>query len=160
MRYYLALLISLLFGLTLELISLSNYLEPFRPHFLLMVALFWVYGTKKQFSVGSAWLVGLLLDIALLYPLGLNALIFSISAYITKRKKKFLSKLSIPEISSAFAGFYLLQIVLSLIINNMLGKTTTFNFWYFGSVVTSVIFWPLVFALLTELCLLLKVTPR
>ena len=32
MRYYVALIISILFGLTLELVSISNYLVPFRPH--------------------------------------------------------------------------------------------------------------------------------
>ena len=160
MKYYIALIISVLFGLTLELISLSNYLEPFRPHFLLMVVLFWLYSTKTQFSVGSAWLIGLIMDIALLYPLGLNALVFAITAYITKRNKKWLTKLSISEVSAAFAGFYILQIFLSLIINNMLGQTTSFNFWIFGSVVSSILVWPLVYTLLFELCYMLKITSR
>ncbi|MGL4674315.1 MAG: rod shape-determining protein MreD [Wohlfahrtiimonas sp.] len=160
MKYYVALIISILFGLTLELVSLSNYLEPFRPHFLLMIVLFWLYSTKTQFSVGSAWIIGLIMDIALLYPLGLNALAFAITAYITKRNKKWLSKLSITEVSAAFAGFYILQIFLSLIINNMIGQTTSFNFWVFGSVVSSILLWPLVCALLSELCHILKVSPR
>ena len=160
MNYYIALIISVIFGLTLELISLSNYLEPFRPHFLLMVTLFRAFTTKKQFSIGSAWIIGLLLDIALFYPLGLNALTFAIAAYITKRKKKWLSSLSITELSSAFAGFYILQIFISLIINNMIGQTIALNFWIFGSVVSSILVFPLIFVLLTELCHLLKVTIR
>lgn len=160
MRYYVTLIISILFGLTLELVSISNYLEPFRPHFLLMIVLFWLYSTKTQFSVGSAWLVGLLMDVALLYPLGINALTFAITAYITKRNQKWLSKLSITEISAAFAGFYILQIFLSLILNNMIGYTTGFNFWVFGSVVSSILLWPLVYTLLYELCYILKITSK
>jgi rod shape-determining protein MreD len=160
MRYYTALIISILFGLTLELVSISNYLEPFRPHFLLMIVLFWLYSTKTQFSIGSAWIVGLLMDIALLYPLGINALAFAITAYITKRNQKWLSKLSITEISAAFAGFYILQIFLSLIINNMIGNTTSFNFWVFGSVVSSILLWPLVYTLLYELCYILRITSK
>ncbi|GAA5094275.1 rod shape-determining protein MreD [Wohlfahrtiimonas larvae] len=160
MRYYIALFISILLGLTLELISLSNYLEPFRPHFLLMIVLFWLYSTKKQFSIGSAWAVGILMDIALIYPLGINGLTFAITAYITKRNNKWLSRLSITEISAAFAGFYILQIVLSLVINNMMGQTTGFNFWVFGSVVSSTLLWPLVYTLLYELCYILKITSR
>lgn len=160
MKYYLTVFISILLGLILELISLSNYLEPFRPHFLLMITLFWLYTTKKQFSIGSAWFVGLIMDIALFYPIGLNALTFAIAAYITKRNKKWLSKLTITEISTAFAAFYILQIFLSLLVNSMIGQTTGFNFWIFGSVVTSVLIWPLVCALLTELCLIFKIDPR
>lgn len=160
MRYCIALFISVLLGLTLELVSLSNYLEPFRPHFLLMIVLFWLYSTKKQFSIGSAWLVGILMDIALIYPLGVNGLAFAITAYITKRNNKWLSRLSITEISAAFAGFYILQILLSFIINNMLGQTTSFNFWVFGSVVSSTLLWPLVYTLLYELCYVLKITSR
>ncbi len=160
MRYYIALIISILFGLTLELVSISNYLEPFRPHFLLMIVLFWLYSTKSQFSIGSAWIIGLLMDIALLYPLGINALAFAITAYITKRNQKWLSKLSITEISAAFAGFYILQIFLSLIINNMIGHTTSFNFWTFGSVVSSILLWPLVYTLLYELCYILRITSK
>lgn len=157
MKYFLTLTASIIIGLILELISLSSYLEPFRPHFLLMITLFWVYSTKKQFSIGSAWIVGLIMDIALLYPLGLNALTFAIATYITKRNKKWLAKLTLLELSSAFAGFYILQIFLSVIINNMIGRTTSFNFWIFGSVISSVIFWPFVFAILTEVCAILKI---
>ncbi len=160
MKFYVAVFISILFGLILELISLSNYLEPFRPHFLLMIVLFWLYTTKKQFSIGSAWTVGLIMDIALFYPIGLNALAFAITAYITKRNKKWLSKLTLTEISTAFAAFYILQIFLSLLVNSMIGQTNGFNFWIFGSVVTSVLIWPLVCVLLSDLCTLLKVNPR
>lgn len=105
MKFYVAVFISILFGLILELISLSNYLEPFRPHFLLMIVLFWLYTTKKQFSIGSAWTVGLIMDIALFYPIGLNALAFAITAYITKRNKKWLSKLTLTEILQLLQHF-------------------------------------------------------
>lgn len=160
MKFYIALFISLLVGLALELVSLSSYLEPFRPQFLLIITLYWLFFTKKQFSIGSAWLVGLLLDIALFYPLGLNALTFAITAYLLKRNKKWLVKLALPEISTAFAGFYVLQILLSFIISNMIGQTTAFNFWIFGSVISSVIILPLIFALLSDLCQIFKLTAR
>lgn len=160
MKFYIAIFISILLGLTLELVSLSNYLEPFRPHFLLMIVIFWLYTTKKQFSIGSAWTIGLIMDIALFYPFGLNALAFAITAYITKRNKKWLSKLTIMELSTAFAAFYVLQIFLSLVVNSMIGNTISFNFWIFGSVITSILIWPLVCALLSELCLILKINPQ
>lgn len=160
MKYYILLIISIVLGLSLELISLSNYLEPFRPQFLLMITLFWLHYTKKQFSILSAWSVGLLLDITLFYPLGLNALIFAITAYITKRHNKWLNRISIGQLSLAFMGFYVLQVLLSLIINNMVGNTNEFNFWMFGSIVTSALIWPLILTLLNEACHILKIPSR
>lgn len=160
MKFFLTVIFSVIIGLTLELASLSSYLEPFRPQFLLMITLYWLQTTKQQFSIVSAWLIGLLLDITLFYPLGLNALTFAITAYITKRHRKWLIRLSLTEISMAFAGFYTLQIFMSLIINNMTGQSIAFNFWILGSIITSVITYPLVFALLSELCMLLKINNR
>lgn len=160
MKFFIALIASVTIGLILELLSLSSYLEPFRPHFLLMITVSWAHATGKQFSIGSAWLIGLLLDIALISPLGLNALVFVIATYITKRNRKWLRKLNLSEISIAFGGFYILQIVLSLVINNMLGATTEFNFLTFGSVILSMLLWPLIYALLSDFCNTFKISDR
>jgi rod shape-determining protein MreD len=54
----------------------------FRPDFMLVVLLYWLLRAPNLCSIGTAWLAGLLVDLATGSLLGQHALSFAITAYV------------------------------------------------------------------------------
>ena len=54
----------------------------FRPAFMLVVLLYWILRAPNLCNVGTAWVAGLLVDLATSSLLGQHALSFTITAYI------------------------------------------------------------------------------
>ena len=72
---------------TLALVSLPlpDLLTPFRPPWVALAVIYWVMMSPREFGLGSAWLVGLMLDIFQGGLLGQNALALTVIAFLTLR---------------------------------------------------------------------------
>jgi rod shape-determining protein MreD len=72
---------------TLALVSLPlpDLLTPFRPPWVALAVIYWVMMSPRDFGLGSAWLVGLMLDIFQGGLLGQNALALTVIAFLTLR---------------------------------------------------------------------------
>ncbi len=66
-------------------LPLSDGLTPYRPAFATLAVVYWTMMWPRHISVGTAWLLGLLLDILQGDTLGQHALTLSIVSYITLR---------------------------------------------------------------------------
>jgi rod shape-determining protein MreD len=71
--------------LALTSLPLPDGLTPFRPPWVTLAVIYWVMMSPRKFGIGSAWLVGLLLDVLLGDLLGQNALALSVVSYLTLR---------------------------------------------------------------------------
>ena len=74
--------ISLFFGLLLQIFPINNPTAFWRPQFLLMITVYWVFKNPSQYGVGFAWLIGIILDIFAGEMYGRYAIGFSFCAYI------------------------------------------------------------------------------
>ena len=78
-RWFIAL--SILIGLLFNLVPLSGIAATLRPDFLALVLLYWCIQEPRYVSVGVAWWVGLVMDVADATLFGQHALAYAVLAY-------------------------------------------------------------------------------
>ncbi|NBU58533.1 MAG: rod shape-determining protein MreD [Betaproteobacteria bacterium] len=91
-----AIALSLLLAVTLDLVSLGSTVDPLRPDLALLVVLYWSTRGRAPILISAAWGVGLLHDIATLTPLGLNAGLYCLTAWVGVSLRKRLEAMPIP----------------------------------------------------------------
>ncbi|WP_017444571.1 rod shape-determining protein MreD [Gayadomonas joobiniege] len=75
-------IITLLVALILEMLPLPEQIDTYRPDWLLLVLFYWTIALPNRCGIVTAWLCGFLLDILLGSTLGINALVYSMIAFI------------------------------------------------------------------------------
>lgn len=91
-----AIVLSLLAAVVLDLVSLGSAVDPLRPDLALLVVFYWSTRGRSPVMIGSAWAIGLLRDIATLTPLGLNAGLYCLTAWVGVSLRKRLEAVPIP----------------------------------------------------------------
>ncbi len=74
-------LLSIAVGLTLNLVPLPPEAMTYRPDFLALVLLYWCIQQPRYVGVGSAWFVGLVMDVGDATVFGQHALAYAVLAY-------------------------------------------------------------------------------
>lgn len=74
--------VSFLVALMLSALPLPEELQWWRPEWVLLVLLYWIVALPTRVGLGTAWVMGILLDVLEGSLLGLNALALTIVAYI------------------------------------------------------------------------------
>lgn len=105
-------LLSLALAVTLDLISFGSTLDILRPDLALLVVLYWSTRSRSPANIGTGWCIGLLRDVATLTPLGLNAGVYGLTAWIGIALSKRLE-------TAPFSG-QLLLVLLTLLAGSML----------------------------------------
>jgi rod shape-determining protein MreD len=113
-----------------------------RPDFMLLVILFWLLRAPNQCSVGTAWFMGLWIDLASGGIFGQYALAYTITTFfavIYQRRLVLFS--STQQLVYVFSLLFLSQLIL-LILKTFAGKE--FLGWsYFLPSITGVLLWKL-----------------
>jgi rod shape-determining protein MreD len=78
-------IITFIVGLMLTVMPLPESAEPFRPDWLALVVIFWAMQLPRTWSVGSAWFIGIVLDVSYGTLLGQHALALCLVAFATVR---------------------------------------------------------------------------
>jgi rod shape-determining protein MreD len=132
----------------LAIVPFPQWAMDYRPEWVPMVLIYWVMALPYRVGIGSAWVVGLLLDILEGSVLGLNAAALVIVAYVT------LSLHLRMRMFSALqqAGLVLALIGLNLMLTHWLqivtGQSVTSNLMFLMAALSSAIIWPSLFQLL------------
>ncbi len=84
----LPLYLSLVAAIILQLIPLPDFVADARPLWLPMTVLFWSINMPAHFNIGSAWVIGLLLDLITGSLMGQHALAMITMSYIGIRLYK------------------------------------------------------------------------
>ncbi len=145
LRLYLTLVIALL----LAILPIPAVFDSFRPNWLLLVLGYWCMALPYRVSIGSAWIFGLLLDLLLGAPLGINSLALSIVVYIIAMNHRIIRNLSLWQ-QSLVVG--LLVIVDKLIVfwaENFIFDVSISPM-YLWSIFTTMLIWPWIFLLLRK----------
>lgn len=81
-RPFKALLLSFGISVAIDLMSFGSVIDTFRPDLTLLVLMYWSTRSYSPANVGTGWMLGLLRDVASLTPLGLNAGLYCITAWV------------------------------------------------------------------------------
>lgn len=137
-------------ALMLSQIPLPTFLEWWRPEFVALFVIYWILALPQRFGVGSAWILGFMLDSLKGSVLGINAIALTIIAFSTlllhKRMRMY------PLWQQAFVVFGLIVInQLIFFWFQALAGTTAGNLNFLIPAVVSALLWPWVFVVLRSI---------
>ncbi len=141
-------ILTLIVGLMLTMMPLPDLLDPFRPDWLALLVIFWAMQLPRTWSIGTAWIVGLILDVSQGTLLGQHALAFCVVAFMTVRFHLLMRVFPLPQLSATVFGLLAVYQFLLFWTNGVAG-THAASTVYWGPVVTSALIWPLLFMILS-----------
>lgn len=140
--------ITLLVGLMLTIMPLAESVEPFRPDWLALLVVFWAMHLPRTWSIGTAWIVGIVLDVSYGTLLGQHALALSVIAFITVRFHLLMRVFPLSQLSATVFALLALYQFLLFWINGVAGVTAP-SVDYWGPVITGTLIWPFFYMFLS-----------
>jgi rod shape-determining protein MreD len=134
-------------ALMLMVVPLPDWAAPFRPDWIALTLIYWAMMLPRTWSVGSAWLIGIVLDVAQGTILGQHALALCLIVFITVRFHLLMRVFPMQQLAATvFAILALYQFILFWI-NGVAGiDVPTVDYW--GPVITGTLLWPFVLMVL------------
>lgn len=142
--------VTVLIAMMLTILPLPDWAIWLRPEWVMLVMIYWCLAIPERFSVGVAWIIGLLLDILQGTLLGQHALALSVVAYFIV---KFHPRLRLYPIWHKTLIVFLLSLVyLALLywVQGLMGiLPRSWEAW--SPAMTSALLWPWIFIVLRDL---------
>ena len=139
--------ITIIVALMLMVVPLPDWAAPFRPDWIALTLIYWAMMLPRTWSVGSAWLIGIVLDVAQGTVLGQHALALCLIVFITVRFHLLMRVFPMQQLTATvFAILALYQFILFWI-NGVAGiDVPAVDYW--GPVITGTLLWPFVLMVL------------
>ncbi len=139
---------TLLVGLMLTIMPLADRVEAFRPDWLALLLVFWAMQLPRTWSVGTAWIVGIVLDVAHGTLLGQHALALSVIVFVTVRFHLLMRVFPLSQLTATiFALLALYQFILFWV-NGVAGVVAPMIA-YWAPVIAGTALWPFLFMFLS-----------
>jgi rod shape-determining protein MreD len=140
----------MLFALAAELLPLPAAMQPLRPAWTTMAVIYWSLMWPGRFGVFSAFLVGLLVDVAHGSLLGQHALSLSLVAYLVLKLHLQMRVFPLWQLTLSVFALMFLEAFVLLWIDGATGQAG-FGPGRWGPVVAAGLFWPVLLAALDRL---------
>lgn len=141
---------SIVLALMLTMVPLPAVIDAFRPDWVALVLIYWTMMLPQRYSVGVAWIVGLVLDVAQGTLLGQHALALVMITFLTSRFHLLMRVFPMSQLTLTVLALLAIYQFLLFWINGVSGIDAPANS-YWGPVVTGTLFWPLVSGFLSGL---------
>ncbi len=139
---------TLVVGLMLSIMPLPAWLQTFRPDWIALLLIFWAMQLPRTWSVGTAWIVGVVLDVAYGSLLGQHALALSVVVFVTVRFHLLMRVFPMQQLTATIFALLALYQFLLFWINGVAGVTAqAVDYW--GPVITGTIVWPFLYMFLS-----------
>jgi len=136
-------IVSICIALMLMLLPLPDSIDAFRPDFVVVTLIYWAMMLPRSWSVGSAWIIGLVLDVAQGTILGQHALALCFIVFVTVRFHLLMRVFPVSQLTATvFALLALYQFLLFWI--NGVASISAPAIIYWGPVITGTMLWPVV----------------
>jgi len=141
---HLPVIVTLVVAMALTMMPLPPAADPFRPDWVALLMIFWAFSLPRSYSVGIAWVIGMVLDVAHGTLLGQHALAMCVVVFLTVRFHLQMRVFPLLQLSATvFALLGLYQFLLFWI--NGVANVSAPAVAYWGPVVTGTLLWPLLF---------------
>ncbi len=141
-------IITLVVGLMLSIMPLPDVIAAFRPDWLALLLIFWAMQLPRTWSVGSAWVVGVILDVSYGTLLGQHALALCVIVFVTVRFHLLMRVFPLSQLTATVFALLALYQFLLFWINGVAGVTAP-AIAYWGPVLSGTLLWPFVFLFLS-----------
>lgn len=129
-------------ALMLAIAPMPDWASPFRPDWVALTLIYWAMTLPRTYSIGTAWIVGIVLDVAQGTLLGQHAIALCFVAYIAVKFHLQFRVFPTSQMSAtvfAILAFY--QFILFWV-NGVAGVNSP-AVTYWGPVITGALIWPL-----------------
>lgn len=150
MQKFLKLIFTLLIAFAITLIPMPTFFYWCMPQVCLLVLLAWSYLQPHYINVGTAWIVGLLLDVFTGSLLGLHAFSLVLILYLFLLFHARISMFHRIQQSLIVGCFALLNSVVVFCLQSMFGESEV-SMGAMLSVFLTALFWPAVLSIITYL---------
>ena len=141
-------IITILVALMLMVLPLPEWAEPFRPDWVVLTLIYWAMMLPRSWSVGSAWIIGIVLDVAQGTILGQHALALCVVVFVTVRFHLLMRVFPMQQLTATIFALLALYQFLLFWINGVAGiDVAPVHYW--APVIIGTILWPLVNMLLS-----------
>lgn len=134
----------------LTVAPLPTWLEAWRPPWVALVLVYWCLMWPRYFGVGSAWLVGLLLDVLHGTLLGQHALALSVVAYLVLRFHLQMRIFPLWQLTMTVFALLAVNAFIVLWVDGLAGQGSL-SLARWAPVVTGVILWAPVMAIMDRI---------
>ncbi len=141
-------IVTITIALMLMVLPLPDWARPFRPDWLTMVLIYWAMMLPRTWSVGSAWIIGIVLDVAQGTILGQHALALCFIVFVTVKFHLLIRVFPISQMAATVFALLALYQFLLFWINGVAGIAVP-SVGYWGPVITGTLLWPIVSASLS-----------
>lgn len=140
-------IISIIVALMLMVVPLPDWAAAFRPDWVALTLIYWAMILPRTWSVGSAWIIGIVLDVAQGTILGQHALALCFIVFITVRFHLLMRVFPMQQLAATVFAILALYQFLLFWINGVAGVDVP-AVGYWGPVITGTLAWPFVLILL------------
>ncbi len=135
-------LLSIVAALMLSIVPLPVAIEAFRPDWVALTLIYWAMTMPRSYSVGTAWVIGIVVDVAHGTLLGQHALALCFVIYVTVKFHLQLRVFPLSQMTATVFALLALYQFLLFWINGVAGLHTE-SVTYWGPVITGTLIWPL-----------------
>lgn len=142
--------IVLLIATALVSLPLPDSITPFRPPWATLAVIYWIMMWPRMFGIGSAWIIGLILDILQGELMGQHALALSVVAYLTLRFHLQIRIFPLWQLTITVFALLAVEAFILFWIDGVAGNPT-FGLGRWSQVVAGAILWPPVMAIMDRI---------
>lgn len=133
---------SIVFALMLSITPMPEWAEVYRPDWVALTLIYWSMSLPRSYSIGGAWAVGLILDVAQGTLLGQHALALCLTIYVSvKFHLQFRQFPPLQLTATIFAMLAFYQFILFWV-NGVVGINPPAVV-YWGPVISGTVIWPI-----------------
>ncbi len=144
-----AIFISLVLALVLAMLPMPDWTIWLRPAWVLMTLIYWAMNVPYRVNVGTAFMMGIIVDLLNGTILGEHALAFTIVIYFVNRMHIRLRMYPLPQQGISIFLFVLLYQFIIFCVQGFLGSLPNSQLYWLSSL-TSVLLWPWFFVLMRD----------
>lgn len=141
-------IVTVIIALMLTILPLPGWAEPFRPDWVMITLIYWAMMLPRTWSVGSAWIVGIVLDVTQGTILGQHAMALCFIVFVTVKFHLLIRVFPISQMAATVFALLALYQFLLFWVNGVAGIAVP-SVGYWGPVITGTLFWPVVSASLS-----------
>jgi len=141
--------LSFLVAIILTLLPMPDWTVWLRPAWVLMLIIYWIMSAPHRINVGTAWGLGIVLDVLNGTLLGEHALGFGIVAYIVARMHTQLLMYPLLQQGLTVFALVLLYLFIIFVIQGFIGQPPS-DWLYWSPALTSMLLWPWVVSIIRD----------
>lgn len=143
--------LTVLFALFLSSFRWPGFAVWLMPEWMLMVVLYWVLALPDRLGVIFAFVMGLVMDVFMGYPLGVQGALFALIAFIGLSWHKRIRNYQPLQQAGLVLLILLFYLFLKQILWGFLGRDMFNHFAFLLPALSSAFFWPLIYFTLRSL---------